>query len=103
MDLEALMENLGREGIDSVLIEGGSTIHWSALKAGLAQKVFTYTAPKLIGGAAAKTPVEGEGFPSPDAGVQLAVRDVRRLGEDILIESEVIRDVHGNRGRDRND
>ena len=102
VDLEALMENLGREGIDSVLIEGGSTIHWSALKAGLAQKVFTYTAPKLIGGAAAKTPVEGEGFPSPDAGVQLAVRNVRRLGEDILIESEVIRDVHGNRGRDRN-
>ena len=94
VDLAALMDRLGADGIDSVLIEGGGTLAWSALEAGIVQKVYSYIAPKLFGGRDAKTPVEGAGVALPADGAQLAVRDIMRLGTDILIESEVKRHVH---------
>ena len=101
VDLADLLEQLGRQEIDSVLVEGGSQIHWAMLEAGLVQRVYTYVAPKLIGGREAPSPVGGLGFPAPDTGPPLRIRAVSRIGEDILIESGVIRDVHGDRGRDR--
>ena len=61
LDLVQLMERLGEEQIDSVLLEGGGTLNWAALKSGIVQKVQAYLAPKLLGGREAKTPVEGEG------------------------------------------
>lgn len=96
VDLSALMEQLGAEKIDSVLIEGGGTIHWSALESGLGNKVYAYLAPKLLGGAQARSPVEGAGFATPDEAVRLTNSVITRLGEDFLIESEVRRHVHGD-------
>ncbi len=97
VDLVALMQRLGSENIDSVLIEGGGTLAWAALEAGIVQKVYSYIAPKLFGGRDAKTPVEGEGVALPEECAQLAVKNISCLGEDILIESEVTRHVHRNR------
>lgn len=94
VDLRALMEQLGQRNIDSVLLEGGGTLNWSALEAGIVQKVQTYIAPKLFGGAGAKSPVGGLGFPSPAGAVRLKNSTVIRLGEDFLIESEVCGNVH---------
>lgn len=95
-DLKELMYRLGQEKLDSVLIEGGGTLNWAALESGIVQKVMAYIAPKLFGGQSAKTPVEGTGFPSPADAVILKNSKVTRLGEDILIESEVCGDVHGD-------
>ena len=94
VDLAWLMKELGREKIDSILLEGGSSLNWSALKNGIVNKVQAYIAPKLFGGESAKTPVAGEGFPSPDKGVFLRDSRVMRLGEDFLIESEVCGNVY---------
>ena len=44
------MELLGAEKIDSILLEGGGSLNWSALESGIVQKVQTYIAPKLFGG-----------------------------------------------------
>lgn len=97
VDLAALMQRLGADGVDSVLIEGGGTLAWAALEAGLVQKVYSYLAPKLFGGRDAKTPVEGEGVEVPADAALLHVSGIQRLGEDILIESEVTRHVHRHR------
>lgn len=94
VDLSALMQRLGAENIDSVLIEGGGTLAWAALEAGIVQKVYSYIAPKLFGGRDAKTPVEGEGVALPEECAQLSVTNISRLGADILVESEVQRHVH---------
>ncbi len=93
-DLDALMGKLGEMQIDSVLLEGGGTLHWAALQSGIVQKVQAYIAPKLFGGQTAKTPVEGEGVAAPADGFLLKNSVVTRLGEDFLIESEVQADVH---------
>ncbi len=94
VDLEALLEELGRRQIDSVLAEGGGTLHWELLRLGLVHRVMAYVAPKILGGTDAKTPVEGLGFPTPDDATLLESLRISRLGEDILIESEVRPHVH---------
>lgn len=89
VDLKQLMETLGREQIDSVLLEGGGTLNWAALESGVVQKVQAYIAPKLFGGRDAKTPVEGRGVPSPAEAFRLKNTAITRLGGDFLMESEV--------------
>ena len=90
IDLTALMSALGRQGIDSLLLEGGGTLNWSALQAGIVHKVQAYLAPKLFGGAAALSPIAGLGVERPDACVRLTPPQITILGNDILLESEVV-------------
>ena len=89
VDLRQLMERLGREQIDSILLEGGGTLNWAALECGIVQQVQAYIATKQIGGRDAKTNVEGVGIPAPDDAFRLKNSRMERLGEDLLIESEV--------------
>ncbi|MDE7310672.1 MAG: bifunctional diaminohydroxyphosphoribosylaminopyrimidine deaminase/5-amino-6-(5-phosphoribosylamino)uracil reductase RibD [Eubacterium sp.] len=89
VDLQQLMKRLGEEQIDSILLEGGGTLHWAALESGIAQKVQAYVAPKLFGGREAKTPVEGQGVASPLEAFLLKNSTITRLGEDFLIEGEL--------------
>ena len=96
VDLDALMAALGRDGVDSVLLEGGGTLNWAALNTGVVQKVLTYVAPKLLGGRDAPTPISGPGIPDPELAVRLQPGPVTRVGDDILLESEVIPCVHGD-------
>lgn len=90
LDLDALMEALGNEKIDSVLIEGGSQIAWSALSSGIINKIQTYIAPKIFGSQKAPGPVGGDGVDLPAEAFALGAPEITMLGDDILIESEVI-------------
>jgi len=90
VDLQVLMTQLGEGGIDSILLEGGGALNWSALRAGIVHKVQAYLAPKLFGGMTAKGPVGGEGVNAPHEGFRLTAPEVTRLGDDLLLESKVI-------------
>ena len=94
IDLEQLMEQLGKEKIDSILLEGGGTLNWAALNAGIVQKIQAYIAPKIFGGTTAKTPVEGIGVEVPDQAFLIKNRMIRLLGEDLLVEGDVERNVY---------
>ena len=89
VDLKILMEELGRMNIDSVLIEGGGTLNWTALQEGLVDKVMFFIAPRIVGGADAITPVEGEGKMNMKESVRIGKRSIRVFDEDILIEGYV--------------
>lgn len=95
VDLRELMAILGKEKIDSVLLEGGAELNWSALKSGIVSKVQAYIAPKLFGGVSAKSPIGGEGIPHPADAFMLGDSNIVRIGEDILIESR-LKNVYGN-------
>ncbi|WP_100512192.1 bifunctional diaminohydroxyphosphoribosylaminopyrimidine deaminase/5-amino-6-(5-phosphoribosylamino)uracil reductase RibD [Bifidobacterium simiarum] len=94
--LPALMTTLGARGIDSVMIEGGATLAWSALHAQVVDKVDAYIAPKLFGGVSAPSPVGGEGVKTPDDCFRVVDPKTIRLGDDVLVEGEVAY-VHRNR------
>jgi len=89
IDLNELMVKIGKEKIDSILLEGGGTLNWSALRSGIVNKVQTYISPKILGGAGAVSPVGGTGVDSPDSAFFLINSKITRLDEDFLIESEV--------------
>lgn len=90
VNLSLLMQQLAEEGIDSILLEGGATLNWSALQSGIVQKVEAFIAPKLFGGETAKTPISGIGFPTPSDSIVFKNYHIRQLGEDILVEGEVM-------------
>lgn len=90
IDLKELMIILGKEEIDSILLEGGGTLNWSALNDGMVNKVQTYIAPKIFGGINAKSPVAGIGVDNPQNSFYLENTKVIKIDEDVLIESEVV-------------
>ena len=90
VDLNILMQKLGNEEkIDSILLEGGASLAWSALESGIVNRVQAYIAPKIFGGADAKTPVGGTGFDTPDLALKLKNLRLTRLGGDLLIEGDL--------------
>lgn len=90
VDLKELMKILGERGIDSILLEGGGELNWSALKVGIVKKVQAYISPKLMGGKDAKSPIGGVGAESPNEAFKLSTPKITVIGEDILLESEVL-------------
>ncbi len=89
IDMQELMKLLGEKKIDSVLLEGGAELNYSALKAGIVNKVQVYIAPKIFGGSNAKSPVAGVGIELPEQAFYLKNRKMTEFGEDILMEWEV--------------
>jgi diaminohydroxyphosphoribosylaminopyrimidine deaminase/5-amino-6-(5-phosphoribosylamino)uracil reductase len=89
LDLTKLMIELGKREIDSVLLEGGATLNWTALKEQLVDEVQVYLAPKIFGGNG-KTPVAGLGIAMPEEAIRLKPYGISQIGSDYLIESEVV-------------
>ena len=89
INLKRLMGYLGKEGIDSILLEGGGTLNDSALRAGIVKEVQAFIAPKIFGGMKSKTPVEGVGVSFPSQAVELKIADICKVGKDIKIICQV--------------
>lgn len=87
VDLRDLLARLGSRGVQSVLIEGGSTLAGNALRAGLIDKYLLFYAPKFLGGG------DGLGlFAGPASRMMAECRrlkdvKVRRFGDDVMIEA----------------
>ncbi|MBQ4015425.1 MAG: bifunctional diaminohydroxyphosphoribosylaminopyrimidine deaminase/5-amino-6-(5-phosphoribosylamino)uracil reductase RibD [Treponema sp.] len=86
VDLCLLMKKLGELGLDSVLVEGGGQLNFSLLKAGLVQRIYSFIAPKIFGGAAAPSPVGGQGVLEVADAFCLSQTAARKIGSDVLIE-----------------
>lgn len=89
VDLKKLMIKLASMGIDGVLLEGGSSLNFSALEEKIVDKVIFYIAPKIIGGQQSKTPIGGEGIKLLSDSFKLKNLSVNSVGEDIVAEGIV--------------
>lgn len=87
IEIKKLLEILGEHSITSLFVEGGSTVNDSFLRAKCINEVLTYIAPKLIGGKDAPTSFSGFGFNKINDALQLTIKEVEKLGEDIKIVS----------------
>lgn len=97
VDLSELMQLLAEHNILSVMLEGGGQLAWSALEAGIVDKVAFFIAPKIIGGRRAITAVEGTGRRLDEAW-RLHDVTIRRLDEDILVEGYNLESSGGDQG-----
>lgn len=84
VNVSRLLARLAREGVTSVMVEGGAETLWGFFRAGLVDRVAVFGAPMVLGGRTAPGGVGGEGFPLEGA---VRVREVayERVGEDWLV------------------
>ena len=86
VDLKSSLLKLGKLGLMSLLLEGGSQINGSFLDQGLIDKILLFLSPKLIGDPLAPGIFSGAGVTSLKEAISIRDLKVRRIGEDILLE-----------------
>ncbi|HEU0007970.1 MAG TPA: bifunctional diaminohydroxyphosphoribosylaminopyrimidine deaminase/5-amino-6-(5-phosphoribosylamino)uracil reductase RibD [Terriglobia bacterium] len=89
VDLAAVLTELGRRDITSVVVEAGPTLNFEALRSGCVDKVLCFVAPRLLGGQSPLPLVGGEGFVRLDRSLLLRFASIEHVGEDLLVEAYV--------------
>lgn len=89
MDLRELIARLREFEIQSLLCEGGSSMHGGLLTARLVDKVIAFVAPKVVGGDHAKSPISGWGVPGMKKALILENVVTRTFDEDVCLEGYV--------------
>ncbi|MBO55696.1 MAG: riboflavin biosynthesis protein RibD [Dehalococcoidia bacterium] len=89
--LPSVMEHLGRIGVVKVIIEGGGTILGSFFDNGLIDKVYAFSAPIIIGGMNAPSPVEGIGVQRMNEVYELRNIKYSQMGNDWMTVGYPIR------------
>ena len=84
-DPGSVLKELGGRSIQSVLVEGGSTVAGQFLDAGLVNKVTFFIAPKIVGGTEAPSAVGGKGVEMMAEALELQNVIVTRRGKDIEV------------------
>jgi diaminohydroxyphosphoribosylaminopyrimidine deaminase/5-amino-6-(5-phosphoribosylamino)uracil reductase len=85
VDLQDMMARLGRMNIQSVLLEGGSTLAGEALRLGLIDKAVLFFAPKLVGGEGPGL-FAGMGIERMEDAFRLKDVSFRRFDGDFMIQ-----------------
>ena len=75
--------------IDSILVEGGASVHDSFLREQLADYVHIYTAPKILGGRNALSSISGIGFDDPNNCPNIKIVDTFQIDQDIYTEGSI--------------
>jgi diaminohydroxyphosphoribosylaminopyrimidine deaminase / 5-amino-6-(5-phosphoribosylamino)uracil reductase len=83
------LEQLGADGIASVLLEGGPHLAGAFLDAGEVDEIRLFLAPILLGGRTARDPLEGEGVERISEALRALTLDCSRVGEDLLISARL--------------
>ncbi|MDO9097344.1 MAG: 2,5-diamino-6-(ribosylamino)-4(3H)-pyrimidinone 5'-phosphate reductase, partial [Candidatus Methanoperedens sp.] len=61
VDMEKLLQELKARGINRLMVEGGATLNWGLISAGLVDEIYTFIGNIIIGGKNAPTLVDGDG------------------------------------------
>jgi len=85
-DLKVLLAYLGRKEVTDLLVEGGSEIFSSFLSEGLADRLWLFYAPILIGGQSAKGMIGGRGVATVDEALKFERLRWQSLGGDFFVE-----------------
>lgn len=89
INLPLMMEKIGRLGITSIMIEGGSETNASALLSGIVDKIMIFISSRIIGGNDSKGAVGGRSPERLSDAIKLKKIRVKKSGEDLLIEGYV--------------
>jgi len=84
-DLEALLADLYKRGIHSLIVEGGSNIHSQFIRRGLWQKMIVFIAPMVLGGDNAPSIFSGEGVAKLADAYRFRFEEVDLVGSDVMV------------------
>ncbi|MEM6855706.1 MAG: bifunctional diaminohydroxyphosphoribosylaminopyrimidine deaminase/5-amino-6-(5-phosphoribosylamino)uracil reductase RibD [Planctomycetota bacterium] len=80
------LRKLADDGVTNILVEGGATLVGALLQDNLVDQLLVFTAPKLVGDAAALPAVQGLTCATMDDALPLDLVEVERLGDDVLLD-----------------
>jgi len=83
------LEQLGTLGVTAILLEGGPHLAGAFLDAGEIDEIRLFLAPLLLGGSAARDPLEGKGVERISEALRALTFDCERVGEDLLISARL--------------
>jgi len=89
VDLPALMDELGKAGIQRLMVEGGGTLIAGLIRAGLVDEIYTFIGNIIIGGKDAPTLADGEGFIRESEFAHLTLIEARKIENGILLHWHV--------------
>jgi diaminohydroxyphosphoribosylaminopyrimidine deaminase/5-amino-6-(5-phosphoribosylamino)uracil reductase len=90
--LRDLFRELGKRDVQHVLMEGGPTIAWEAVREGMVDRVVLFFAPILVGGQEAPSLLMGGGTATIGDAISLRILEVARVGSDLKVVADVHRD-----------
>lgn len=91
VDLEALLASLYACDVNSVLVEGGATVHGAFVDRRLVNKLLFFVAPLVIGGVGATPAIGGKGAKTLADALVLELDGVRSIGRDLLVTAYAAR------------
>ena len=80
-----LAQALADRGIRTLLVEGGGATNWEFVREGMVDEVVLTVSPRLVGGSAGTTLVEGSGFAMIADGLALRLESVARQGDEVVL------------------
>ena len=89
LDMTAVLMQLGRRGVQHVLVEGGSRLNASLWRAGLVNRLMLFIAPKILGGGDGVPLFAGVGVPRMAEALPLSRVRMTPVEDDVLIEGDV--------------
>lgn len=87
--VRSALEQLGEIGVGSALLEGGPHLAGAFLDAGEIDEIRLFLAPLVLGGSAARDPLEGKGVEQISEALRALTMDCERVGEDLLISARL--------------
>jgi diaminohydroxyphosphoribosylaminopyrimidine deaminase/5-amino-6-(5-phosphoribosylamino)uracil reductase len=87
--VRSALDQLGADGVTSVLLEGGPHLAGAFLDAGEIDEIRLFLAPLLLGGRSARDPLEGEGVERISDALRALTFDCDRIGEDLLVSARL--------------
>lgn len=88
VDLKNTMHELYKLGIKRLMVEGGATLNWGMISAGLVDEIYTYVGNIIIGGSHAPTFVDGTGFADKNL-LSLKLISVDKIESGVLLKWKV--------------
>ena len=89
VDLVALLEELYRQGVRRLMVEGGGTLIWALFEQRLVDELQTFIGNIVIGGKDAPTPADGAGFLREADFARLRIIETIRLDDGLLVRWSV--------------
>ncbi|HEX5163812.1 MAG TPA: bifunctional diaminohydroxyphosphoribosylaminopyrimidine deaminase/5-amino-6-(5-phosphoribosylamino)uracil reductase RibD [Thermomicrobiales bacterium] len=90
VSIPSVLDLLGEQGINDLLVEGGGRVHGAFFDGWLVDRLHIYISPQLVGGEGAKAPVGGLGVATMDGAARLHDPHVERLGDDLFLRGSVV-------------
>jgi diaminohydroxyphosphoribosylaminopyrimidine deaminase/5-amino-6-(5-phosphoribosylamino)uracil reductase len=87
--VRSALDQLGAMGIAAALLEGGPHLAGAFLDAGEIDEIRLFLAPLLLGGKAARDPLEGQGVERITEALRALTLDCELVGDDLLISARL--------------